>query len=260
MKNPKEIGGILKEAREKRGLNFDKIWRATRIQSKIVEAIEEGRAEEILNRVYAVLFLKKYAFFLNLDGEGLAKEYKAFYAVPEKQIIDISKKSRTAKINIRKLSLFLLSFALVVVFMFSVTLLGAKLKSFYKTRKLRPAPVASRIKTPEKPKTDAVKIKEKIFPIPKSKPVSIALESADDVWVRIRDDKKVMFEGTLKKNEKKDWSTNNNMKLWVGRAEALDFIINGVSIGKIGEGNIKNIELSREGLKIGKKWLIKAER
>jgi len=68
MKNPKEIGEILKAARQKKGLTIDEAYNKTRIQPKIIRALEAGQIGEVLDKIYVLLFLKKYALFLGLDG------------------------------------------------------------------------------------------------------------------------------------------------------------------------------------------------
>lgn len=252
MKSPKEIGGILKEARQKKGVNFDKIWKATRIQRRIAEALEEGRADEILDKVYTILFLRKYASFLELDGDNLAAEYKAFYTGPEEQILDISEKPKRYTIDLKKWMPVALYTGAAVLFLAFTMFLGTKMKSFYRKQKAEPSIVISKTTTPPQPIDKTLR---GIFPIPKNKPVNLVLHATEDAWMKIRKDEKVIFEGTLQKDKNKNWSAESNIKLWVGRAEVVDFRINGTFVGKIGKGNIKNIEISRNGLKIGKKWI-----
>lgn len=260
---PREIGKILKEAREKQALTLSKIWSATRVQSRIVEALEGGTAEDILGRVYALLFLKKYAAFLGLDSASLVEDYKASRSAPEKQILDINKKPTPAQaIDTRKwTSLAALAVALFVsVYLFFLLVSG--LKSFYrnarKARLQQTSAKALQRETAKKMQLD--KSAQKIFPIPKDKPIKLTLKGTDLVWVKIWGDGKVVFEGTLAKGATKSLSAKNKLMLWAGRAEALEVTINEIYVGKIGKGNIKNIEISRDGLKAKKKWLIGAKK
>ena len=78
--------------------------------------------------------------------------------------------------------------------------------------------------------------------------------------MKVKKGNKVAFVGVLKKNKEKTWSTDDSIELWVGRAEVLDFTINGKPIGKIGKGRIRRIRISRNGLKAGSKWLFKADK
>lgn len=255
MKSHREIGKILKDARLKKGLTPEKIWNSTRIQGKIVEALEEGVADDVLAKVYALLFLKKYASLLGLDAAGLVKSYKAFHADAEEKIPDAPKKSHAININVdfrkwAKPAILLLAFFISLLL---VIFLSVKVRSFFRARKAASPAVTE-------PKIEAnLNIKAKsIFPISGQKDITLLLESKDEVWMKVWKDNKVSFEGTLGKNKKKVISSGSVIRLWVGRAEALDFTVNDAPIGKIGRGNIKQIEISKEGIKVEKKWLIRA--
>lgn len=252
MSNPKEIGKILKEARQKRALNVEAVYKATRIQPSLIELFEQGRADEALSRVYVISFLKKYAFFLNMDGDALAAEYKKFYKSEEKQLLDLNEKLPAASADAQKWMVFAVYAGLALLLAFFILLLGVKMRSAKATHKT--PKVAS-----EKAAPRAVPKEAPLFPIPEEKSIELTLEGTDDVWMKVKKDGKTAFEGTLGKNEKKNFSAKKKIELWVGRAEALKFAINGRPVGKVGEGRIRDIAISRSGLKVNDKWLLKAE-
>jgi len=243
MNNPKEIGEILKNARKKKNLTIEKAYRATRIQPNIIEALETGKADALLGRVYVILFLKKYAVFLDLDSDGLAVAYKTSYPEEEKQVLSIDAKNEPFAISddVRKWIAVVGAVSLALLFLFFTLFVARSLKAFYHAGR----------KT-AKPKTVLVAAAEKVFPIPENKSINLNLRATDDVWMRVKEKKKVLFEGTLRKNETKSFSSEDSISLWLGRAEALDFTINGKAIGKIGQGRIKNALISRNGLKVEK--------
>ena len=86
------------------------------------------------------------------------------------------------------------------------------------------------------------------------------LNSSEDVWLSIEEGGKTVFTGTLKKGDKKEIKSQKELELWIGRAEALSLTINGKHIGQIGRGTIKKVIINRQGLRIGKEWLFKAEK
>ncbi|OGW53705.1 MAG: hypothetical protein A2Y81_08790 [Nitrospirae bacterium RBG_13_43_8] len=257
MRNPKEIGEIFKEAREKKSIAIEKVYKVTHIQPKIIEAFEQGKADEVLGRVYILLFVRKYATFLGLDSSSLVADYKAFYAdEKKKQVPDAATVQPAINIDVRKwvtLSIFVLTLSL---FIFFALILGVKMKSFYAAKKARltaAVPQKTVPKYPAKDKTQAV------FPIPEDKTIELILQSTDEIWMKIKGDGKAIFEGTMRKNEKRTLSATSSIDLWLGRAEAVEVTINGYSLGKLGKGNIKNIRVSRSGIKIGNKRLIGAK-
>ncbi len=72
----KEIGNILKEAREKKGLSLSDAHEAIKIQEKYLAAIESGDIDALPAEIYYKTFMKSYAKYLGLDPEILAKQYE----------------------------------------------------------------------------------------------------------------------------------------------------------------------------------------
>lgn len=248
---PKEIGVILQKAREKKGITTDKVYKATRIAPSIVRSIEEGKAHETLNRIYLLLFVKNYAHFLNIDPTEIIKDYKSFYKNEEKQVFDIKPEPLMVDVDIQKWLVFIGVAIVSIVTIFFVLLLGMKVKSFYNSRK-----ISSKIATTTQ-KAVTKKTENAVFPIADEKGIDLALESTDDVWMRVTKDGALAFDGTLQKGRTMSWKADKKISLWVGRAEALKFTINGQKLKDIGKGAIRNIDISKEGLKIGNNWLFK---
>jgi len=254
-RSPREIGEILKEARDKKGLTVEKAAKTLQVQPKIIRALEEGTADETLSKVYAVLFLKRYASFLFLDADSLSNDYKIYY--PDEKVSNFDVVKESPGLDDDQMQKWMgLSIAVISVFalIFFIMFVGAKLASFS----------GKKVDQPEKPKKIqlAVKTKQKtenIFPIPKNSPVILTLKSNEDAWMKTKVDGNVVFEGILKKGETKKWSASDEIDLWVGRAESLSFTINGKFIGQIGRGRIKSIQILRYGLKVENKWFLKAE-
>ena len=252
MTSPREIGELLKNARQGKGLSVEKIYKGTRIQPNIIRALEEGRADGLLSRIYVLLFLKKYARFLNLDSESLAAGYKASYAGEERQEIILEKDSLRADLELQKWVIPVAYSIAAFIVIFFILLFGINIRSSYTARKL-----ASSI---AKPVSEATGRRARaIFPIPEGEKIDLTLEATDDVWMRVKKDGKVVFEGTLKKGSAKSWSAEGRVELWVGRAEGLNWVVNKKPLGKIGEGRIRTVELSRSGLKAGNKWFFQGE-
>ncbi|MFH1381130.1 MAG: RodZ domain-containing protein [Candidatus Omnitrophota bacterium] len=253
MRNPKEIGTSLKEARQKKSLSLEAAHKATRIQTTVLSALEEGRASETLPRIYLLLFLRKYAAFLNLDQDKIVADYKAANAKLDAQFLNIKRDPYTATGNLQIWIAPVVAITLVIIFAFFVLFLGIKVKALFRPR--QPKEITT-VTTAVKKETIN---KVKIFPISENKPIAIGLKSTSEVWMRAVSDDKIIFDGTLKNGETKELSSQNEIKLWLGRAEALNLTIDGKPIGVLGRGNLKNVYISRSGIKIGKKWLIKAE-
>jgi cytoskeleton protein RodZ len=76
------VGEELRAARERLGFGLEHISSALRIRRQHLEAIEEGRFEDLPGRVYAVGFLRGYADFVGLDGDVIVDRYQSKAAGP----------------------------------------------------------------------------------------------------------------------------------------------------------------------------------
>jgi cytoskeletal protein RodZ len=70
-----EIGHILREARENRGLTLEDAQANTRINARYLAALENGQYSALPTPVHARGFLRNYARFLGLDPEPLLDRY-----------------------------------------------------------------------------------------------------------------------------------------------------------------------------------------
>jgi cytoskeletal protein RodZ len=66
-----EIGSTLRERREKLSLSVGDIERFTRLKGYYIQALEDGRVEDLPSMVQGRGMLSNYAEFLDLDSEGL---------------------------------------------------------------------------------------------------------------------------------------------------------------------------------------------
>lgn len=80
MSEHKDLGKILKEAREEEGLSLKDVSKETKISISILESFENGEFRKLPSYIHAQGFLKLYAKFLGLSYEELKdifdREYK----------------------------------------------------------------------------------------------------------------------------------------------------------------------------------------
>lgn len=72
-----EIGHILREARENKGLTLEDVQANTRINVRYLTALETGRYDALPTPVHVRGFLRNYARFLGLDPQPLLDRYLA---------------------------------------------------------------------------------------------------------------------------------------------------------------------------------------
>jgi cytoskeleton protein RodZ len=76
------IGAQLRASREARGLTLDAVARATRVQPRILAAIERDDVAAVPPRPFGRGFVKAYAAEMGLDPEQVTQDYFARFAPP----------------------------------------------------------------------------------------------------------------------------------------------------------------------------------
>ncbi len=72
-----ELGTILRETRQARGVTLQDVAQVTRIRTRYLEALEDGRYDVLPTPVHVRGFLRNYALYLNLDPDPLIARYNA---------------------------------------------------------------------------------------------------------------------------------------------------------------------------------------
>jgi cytoskeleton protein RodZ len=70
------VGALLREARMRRGQDLAVVAGALRIRQPYLQAIEEGRFEDLPGSTYAVGFVRGYAEYLGLDSKEIIRRFR----------------------------------------------------------------------------------------------------------------------------------------------------------------------------------------
>lgn len=76
------VGRLLREQREARALSIEDVAKRLRIRRPYLEAIEQGRFDQLPGAAYIPAFLRAYAAHLELDAEKVVTAYQASGPVP----------------------------------------------------------------------------------------------------------------------------------------------------------------------------------
>jgi len=279
------IGERLQKARKSKGFSIEDVHKNTKIAPSILRALEENSADKFLNPVYIKGFLKKYAAFLGLDNKKLIEEYgknpEAPKEIPSVQNAEIVEKSLDVHEPVQKmktnpdkfpetlyksLSLkapavfkILLSILLVVLVIFMsfkiIVFTKSKIVNISKTIKASAA-MKSEKKAKQKIQKQIQETQEQAKPlisafnIPEKDPLILTVRTSKDVWIDIKVDGVRVFRNVLSSGSVESWQANQKFELWVGKAEAVDLIVNNYQIGNPGRGVQKGIIIDRKGIKL----------
>lgn len=105
------VGRLLRDQREARGLTTADIERRLRIRRQHIEAIEQGRFDQLPGAAYIPAFLRAYAAHMELDPEKVLTAYHLSGAVPIKRPValpaDFPMVERRAPIGLAVLTVLL---------------------------------------------------------------------------------------------------------------------------------------------------------
>ncbi|OWJ63947.1 hypothetical protein BWR60_27370, partial [Inquilinus limosus] len=79
------VGRILGQAREIAGYSLYDVAATLRIRHGLLQAIEDGRHQDLPGPVYAIGFVRTYAEFLGFDGDQVVARFKRESAAVEKK-------------------------------------------------------------------------------------------------------------------------------------------------------------------------------
>jgi len=243
-------GEKLKKAREAMGLKISDVNKMTKIDPNYIKAMEEERTDLFDRKIYMKLFLKTYARLLKIDYKEILSMFEssnAFKEEPVEKMEDVAatvvrketQEEKTTNIrgtiemtisNPRNQIIIFGSLILLIVLIIVIVSVNSNKNNNSKETEAKNIYVS-----PDAEQT-----------------LKVVLKAKSDSWLKVRfGDKEEDF--ILKKGQEKEWKDIDKIVFLVGNAAGVEFIVNGESIGTIGEeGEVIN------GLvfQVGKNWFI----
>lgn len=230
---PISIGEILKNRRLQKGTTLEEANVALRIQTRFLKALEEEQWGELPANVFLEGFLVKYAEYLGLDAVGLRTALRvqlgnaASPAFTHPSPVSESVEGE----SMIPLRLFLFGLAVLV-------LIGGGFLFF--RRQDSPGP------SPAKPLNQVTEMEPVIAStstvpaVLKGEPAllgsttenAVVVRAKEPVWVRVRLDDAVRFEGTLIAGEVRTWPFTTTLRLRVGNVSRIAVTVNGQAIAE----------------------------
>jgi cytoskeletal protein RodZ len=242
----KELGSRLRQVREEQSLSLEEVGDKTRIQVRLLKAIEEGRREILPEPVYIQGFIKRYADALGLDGV----EYSdTFPSGPVFQLIKPTWRYYLPSAQLRPIHLYLIYVFLVI---------GAVNGLSYVVN--RPALEVGKGGTQERSPSESLAkanaantdSQEKLGPFTPAvfssntsqtgKPVRVGVTVKTPSWIRVVVDGKTQFEGTLPQGTQRTWVAEETLIVKAGNAGGILVAFNDEKAKKLGApGKVREV-------------------
>ena len=252
------IGERLREAREKKSLTIDQVQKKTHIHSTVLTALEEGKCDEVLPPAYVKSFLKSYCSYLGLDSKDILNKYSSLH--PELQSANIkigNFEIKNSSVDLSALMRIVKTGIIIIAALFLIAFLGNKaIGSFKKHRGTKRGLSDARLKQVNQPKAlPQKKSYEKVAAAPKEvmpekASFTLVVKLKQNVYVRVKKDGELLFERVLRKGASESFKAEQKIELYVAKAEAIELIVEGKSLGSPGKGVIKNLEITKKGFRI----------
>ncbi|MBY8824591.1 helix-turn-helix domain-containing protein [Sphingomonas colocasiae] len=245
---PRSVGERLADARRAAGLETADIATRTRIPLRHLEALEQGRYDELPGVTYCIGFAKSYARALDLDEVAIARDVRAELnsqggrAAPE-----YFEPADPARVPPRTLAWTLVILILLVVGGYTVwrTMLMNGLGD------RDPAALAAgtdRIDAPTAANTAAPRTTQAAAPATGE----VVLTATDTVWLRISDaGEQRLFEKEMQPGERYQVPTTaKDPRILTGRPDALRVTIGGREVAPLGppQETIRDVAISAAAL------------
>lgn len=275
-----EIVAHLRQAREEKSVRLEELAAYTRIRPAILQAMEEGRFEELPEPIYVQGFIRHYGDAIGLDGAALAKSVANICLTPEESNNDNQVVDEKPTIYIPLFVPYVLLLGVASLGLFYLLNPQRSVQSSSQNnlsplaaeQKAKSATVTSSLTSSQpkaSPRVTSSKTKPlspaltNITPTPSSTvttitptpspqqatttPVEVTLELQDKSWVRVKVDGKTEFEGELKKGDKKTWTAKKELMVRSGNAGAVLISTNKKQPTPLGGvGSVKQVTFTPE--------------
>ena len=236
------LGGILRAAREAKGLSIADLERETRIRHVILEALEENDFQALPEPVFVRGFLRNLAGVLDLDKENLLTFYnKVQRQRGPAQYVRSESRYLQSTPSISWGSVFTFTGGLIAVVV--IWLVWSQVHTFMNQPAipaLGPTPAPTSIVQSVTVNTPAVVAQPTAAPpantAPAQKPVRVEIRVVQpNTWARVMVDNDKKFEDVLENGKTYTWEATNQVQIRTSNAAGIEVIYNGANQGVLGE-------------------------
>ena len=208
-----ELGSYLHQRRTEKGISLEAIAQHTKVQTRLLRAIEAGNWEELPEPVYIQGMLKQFANALGLNGAEFASAFPLETSLPRQGYIGL----RLPWLQLRPLHLYLLYIVVVVISVRGISNLLRQSAVEESSNEPQLVIVDNSTKSAE-PAPEMVEPTVSVSEKQPVKPVVIEVQLKDDCWLRVTADGQTEFEGVLPKGTVRTWVANEEITIRTGNA------------------------------------------
>lgn len=215
-----ELGARLRQYRTEQSIGLEEVAAKTRIQTRLLNAIEEGRLDQLPEPVYIQGFIRRFAEALGLNGVEFASAFPAGSGI---QLMKPCWRHLPAA-QLRPLHLYLLYIVLVIGAVSGLSYIVSRsaiqvieVEDSPSQAQQFPVPKSSQLLQPEQA-SDSNQLAEMSRSSQDGKQVQVGVTLKAQSWLRIVVDGKTEFEGVLPEGTQRIWVADEKLVVRAGNA------------------------------------------
>jgi cytoskeletal protein RodZ len=221
------IGCSLRQLRQEHSLSIEEVAERTRIQPRLLRALEDGQMDILPEPVYIQGMIKKYGESLGVNALELAKSVPA----DQMQIVPL-KSNRWDGFNrpqIRPVHLYL---SYIFMLLAAISALSHSLNNSIQSLEAANRLVAADTKLAAVKSTETMAEQSKVATV--SEPLELEISAKSTSWVKVVVDGQPAFEGRLNAGNAKTWTAKRELILTTGNAGGLVVTKNNTQLPELG--------------------------
>jgi len=216
-----ELGARLRQCRKAQDLPIEEVAARTKIQTRLLNAIEEGRLDQLPEPVYIKGFIKQFAEALGLNGSEFASSFPTGSGLP---LLRRDSWKHIPAAQLRPIHLYGLYVLLVIgavnglSFLVRRSALPVAYRNDY-PQQAQQLPAANTL--PEinlQQKSGGTKAKEVSQSGQNGKSVQVGVTLKAQSWIRVVVDGRLEFEGVLPEGTQRTWAADEKLSVRAGNA------------------------------------------
>jgi len=213
------VGIELRLKRQEKGLSLEQVAAKTRIRRRLLQAIEEGKLDELPEPIYIQGLIKQYAEALGLNGTELASTFPT----GDRRLSIKPVWTNLPAAQLQSIHLYLLYILVISLAVNTLSHLLSRSEIRANSNLIQEQLIVSPASQPEQlPPTQL----EKVNPVSatpsnsndSNKPVRIDVTLKAESWLRVVADGKTQFEGLLPQGTQRTWVAESQLKIIAGNA------------------------------------------
>lgn len=240
-------GEYLKREREIRGITLEDISRVTKINLRMLKALEEDDHTVLPAPAFVKGFIRAYCRFVGLDGDDVVLRYEQYLKAREEEKVKVEALEDTPPLSrflyvmiISVFLVFILALGTYTIFKGISSPVGDEGVVLVNSSESVTKPVLKGFNSgsdvPDRPLTQK-----------EDEPLHLDITAREPTWIQIAIDNGRPFEVILKEGERVTWEAKEGFSLSIGNAGGVEVIFNGRPLGRLGEtGQVVRLNLPME--------------